>query len=61
MSIYTILRVEGPSTVATLNEMLKKQPESDVSTVANVIGDSFDTASDMSSAHGGLQAEIRQA
>ncbi len=53
MSIYTILRVEGSSTVATLNEMPKKQPESDVSTVANVIGDSFDTASDMSGAHGG--------
>ncbi len=59
--LYRFLRVEGSLTAATLYEILKKELDSDGLSMANVIGDSFDGAPNMSGSHRGLHAEIRQA
>ena len=59
--LYRLLCMKGSSTAINLHNALQEALEQDGLKMSDVIGDSFDGASNMSGVHGGLQAEIQKA
>ena len=52
--------MKGLATAENLHEALKLQLDQDGVDMKNLVGESFDGASNMSGVHSGLQAEIRK-
>ena len=58
--LHRLLSVEGSSATINLHNALPKAFQSDGLEMENVVGESFDGASNMSGVHSGLQPEIRK-
>ena len=59
--LYKVTTVKGSATALNLHDALKAEFDKDGLEMRNLIGDSFDGASNMSGVHSGLQAEICKA